>query len=204
MQRSHPGVGIGGKRNCDLRVKDDGIGIPKDMLTRVFDMFTQVDRTKERMEGGLGIGLTLAYRLVLLHGGEIEAQSQGEGCGSEFIVRLPRLETGDATPDSLLAPERTSGAPLRILVVDDNVDAAESMALFLEQRPRRGPGAHGWPPSPKRRRFARTSSCRYTSLRYWPRRRRSARNAATTSLSSRSPVGGGRGPPSLREAGNTI
>jgi signal transduction histidine kinase/ActR/RegA family two-component response regulator len=116
-----------------MRVKDDGIGIPKEMLTRVFDMFTQVDRTKERMEGGLGIGLTLAHRLVLLHGGEIEAYSQGEGCGSEFIVRMPRLETGDATPESLLAPERTIGVPLRILVVDDNIDAAESMSLFLEQ-----------------------------------------------------------------------
>jgi signal transduction histidine kinase/ActR/RegA family two-component response regulator len=116
-----------------MSVKDDGIGIPRDMLPRVFDMFTQVDRTKERMEGGLGIGLTLAHRLVLLHGGEIEAHSQGEGCGSEFIVRMPVLHIDESIHDAMLAPQNGNGSPLRILVVDDNVDAAESMSLFLQQ-----------------------------------------------------------------------
>ena len=116
-----------------MSVKDNGIGIPAEMLPRVFDMFTQVDRTKESMEGGLGIGLTLAQRLVMLHGGEIEAQSQGEGCGSEFIVRLPVLHIDDSVQETLLAPEQASRSPLRILVVDDNVDAAESMSIFLQQ-----------------------------------------------------------------------
>jgi PAS domain S-box-containing protein len=116
-----------------MRVRDDGIGIPKEMLARVFDMFTQVDRTKERMEGGLGIGLTLAHRLVLLHGGEIEAHSQGEGCGSEFIVRMPVLNIDESIQEAITAPHNGHGSPLRILVVDDNIDAAESMSLFLEQ-----------------------------------------------------------------------
>jgi signal transduction histidine kinase/ActR/RegA family two-component response regulator len=115
-----------------VRVRDNGIGIPADMLTRIFDMFTQVDRTQERMGGGLGIGLTLAQRLVALHGGELEARSDGTGAGSEFIVRLPLLEISEAS-EALPVRDETTVSPLRILVVDDNVDAAESMTLFLEQ-----------------------------------------------------------------------
>jgi PAS domain S-box-containing protein len=115
-----------------MRVKDDGIGIPAEMLTRIFDMFTQVDRTKEHMEGGLGIGLTLAQRLVMLHGGEIKAISQGDGCGSEFVVRLPRLEVDASVAPELVKSNGHGIAPLRILVVDDNVDAADSMSMFLE------------------------------------------------------------------------
>jgi CheY-like chemotaxis protein len=116
-----------------MSVKDDGIGIPKHMLARVFDMFTQVDRTKEHMGGGLGIGLTLAQRLVLLHGGEIEAVSQGENCGSEFVVRMPVLHIDESIQEAMIAPQNGNGVPLRILVVDDNIDAAESMSFFLEQ-----------------------------------------------------------------------
>jgi signal transduction histidine kinase/ActR/RegA family two-component response regulator len=116
-----------------MSVKDDGIGIPKDMLNRVFEMFTQVDRTKEYMEGGLGIGLTLAQRLVQQHGGEIEARSQGEGCGSEFIVRMPRLEMDGELASEVVRDPAHRTTPLRVLVVDDNIDAAESMSFFLEQ-----------------------------------------------------------------------
>ena len=72
-----------------IRVKDTGIGIPAEMLPRIFDMFTQVDRSLERSQGGLGIGLTLVRRLVEMHGGTVEAHSDGPGKGSEFVVRLP-------------------------------------------------------------------------------------------------------------------
>ena len=74
-----------------MKVKDTGIGIPPDKLDSIFGMFTQVDRTLERSQGGLGIGLTLVKRLVEMHGGSVEAISEGEGRGSEFVVRLPIL-----------------------------------------------------------------------------------------------------------------
>src|SRR6185295_14755370 len=72
-----------------VRVKDDGIGIPPEMQPRIFDIFVQVDRSLERSQGGLGIGLTLVKRLLELHGGAIEVKSDGQGKGSEFIARLP-------------------------------------------------------------------------------------------------------------------
>ena len=72
-----------------VRVRDSGIGIPADQLAKIFDMFVQVDRSLERSRGGLGIGLTLVKRLVELHGGTVEAHSEGPGHGSEFVVRLP-------------------------------------------------------------------------------------------------------------------
>src|SRR5690348_6281646 len=72
-----------------IRIKDTGIGIPQEMLPRIFELFTQVDRSLERSQGGLGIGLTLVRTLVELHGGTVEARSSGPGKGSEFIVRLP-------------------------------------------------------------------------------------------------------------------
>jgi CheY-like chemotaxis protein len=96
-------------------------------------MFTQVGHSIERSQGGLGIGLTLAQRLVALHGGEVEAKSQGTGQGSEFIVRLPVIQTVDrlASPINAENEPRPASAALRILVVDDNQDSAESMAMFL-------------------------------------------------------------------------
>jgi len=114
-----------------ISVRDTGIGIKKDMLTRVFDMFMQGDPGSERSEGGLGIGLTLVRRLVELHGGSVEARSDGPGKGSEFRVRIPVAgESGGAAARS---PETraASPAPRRILVVDDNHDAAESLRLLL-------------------------------------------------------------------------
>ncbi len=113
-----------------VSVKDAGIGIPPDMLTHIFGMFTQVDQALERSQGGLGIGLTLVERLVEMHGGSVSAFSEGLGRGSEFVVQLPLL-TEDAPP-----PETTINAPPpkmghRILVVDDNRDSATTMAMLL-------------------------------------------------------------------------
>jgi CheY-like chemotaxis protein len=120
-----------------VRVTDNGIGIPADMLSRVFEMFTQVDRSLEKTHGGLGIGLTLVRRLVGLHGGSVEARSGGPGAGSEFIVSLPVAAAAVADGDAWASAPAPPPAPLslrRILVVDDNQDAAESLAEMLRLR----------------------------------------------------------------------
>jgi signal transduction histidine kinase len=119
-----------------VRVSDTGVGIPADMLPYVFDMFTQVGRSIERSQGGLGIGLTLVRRLVELHGGAVTAESQGAGQGSSFVVTIPLAVTEEATTARGPAPAAPAarGAGLRILVVDDNVDAAEALAMLLELR----------------------------------------------------------------------
>ena len=117
---------------CEVSVRDTGIGIPSDMLARVFDMFTQVPHAIERSQGGLGIGLTLVKRLVELHGGQVEAKSVGPGLGSEFIVRLPERMTDHAAPVAVAAlPDKVSSPKQRILVADDNRDAADSLAVML-------------------------------------------------------------------------
>jgi PAS domain S-box-containing protein len=115
-----------------VRVRDTGVGIPADMLPKVFDLFTQGDRTLERAEGGLGIGLTLARRLTEMHGGTLEARSEGSGKGSEFVVWLPLVEQALPAPEEPAGPPRVAGTPARrILVVDDNCDAADSLAMLL-------------------------------------------------------------------------
>ena len=116
-----------------VSVADDGIGIPPAMLDKVFDMFTQVDRALEKTTGGLGIGLSLVKELVKMHGGTIEAHSDGEGRGSEFVVRLPLvLPAGaGAAPPEVIEPTGASSRR-RILVADDNVDSVDSLGLLLE------------------------------------------------------------------------
>jgi signal transduction histidine kinase/ActR/RegA family two-component response regulator len=114
-----------------ISVKDTGIGIPADKLPRVFDMFTQVDRTSRQAQGGLGIGLSLVRALVEMHGGKVEAISGGVNCGSEFIVTLPLsnetpVTSSESKPTGpLVLPHR------RVLVVDDNRDAALSLSRLL-------------------------------------------------------------------------
>jgi signal transduction histidine kinase/ActR/RegA family two-component response regulator len=125
-RRSHAGI--------EISVRDNGIGIPEDMLQKVFEMFTQVDRSLERAQGGLGIGLTLVKRLVEMHGGSIHARSAGPGKGSEFVVRLPERAASAvrAAPEPEPAAAAADAAPARrILVADDNRDAADSLAVML-------------------------------------------------------------------------
>ena len=113
-------------------IRDQGIGIPPEMLPRIFDLFTQVDRSLERAHGGLGIGLTLVRRLIEMHGGTITAQSDGSGRGSTFIVRLP-IAAALPTPE-LPPPAHTpvdASRTHRILIVDDNDDAATSLSVML-------------------------------------------------------------------------
>jgi signal transduction histidine kinase/DNA-binding response OmpR family regulator len=118
-------------REAVVRVRDTGIGIPPQLLPRVFELFMQAHQNLDRAQGGLGIGLTLVRTLVEMHGGRVEAHSAGPGNGSEFAVHLPLpeevpepvAEANPAGPPAL--------APLRVLVVDDNRDAAESLAMLL-------------------------------------------------------------------------
>jgi PAS domain S-box-containing protein len=119
--------------NVELRVRDNGRGIARDMIDRVFDLFVQVDPNAGSALGGLGVGLALVRRIVELHGGSVQATSDGLGKGSEFMVRLPLVprpseEPADAAPSLQALPPR----PLRVLVIDDNVDAANSLCLLLQ------------------------------------------------------------------------
>ena len=114
-----------------VRVRDTGAGIAPELLPRIFDLFTQADRTLDRSQGGLGIGLSLVQKLVESHGGTVEARSAGLGQGSEFIVRLPALFPTTAS----IAPIETAEPPAetsRVLVVDDNRDVADLLVLLLQ------------------------------------------------------------------------
>jgi PAS domain S-box-containing protein len=117
-----------------ITVADDGVGIPKHMLENVFGMFTQVDQSLEKATGGLGIGLSLVKCLVQMHGGSIEAFSEGEGRGSEFRVRLPIATSSDGGSQTTDAHDAQPEVyhPCRILIVDDNKDAANALSQLLD------------------------------------------------------------------------
>jgi signal transduction histidine kinase/ActR/RegA family two-component response regulator len=112
-----------------VTIRDNGIGIPPEQLSAVFDMFTQVDRSNRRAQGGLGIGLTLVKSLVAMHDGRVEARSGGIGQGSEFVLELPTVDRADAaaagSPPLQRFPNR------RVLIIDDNTDAAETLGELL-------------------------------------------------------------------------
>jgi signal transduction histidine kinase len=122
--------------SAEVRLRDTGIGIEKELLPRVFELFMQAPRALDRSKGGLGIGLTLVYRLVALHGGTVEARSEGAGRGSEFIVRLPTCEPPREAEAPASRPPEKEGLPpprqgRRVLVVDDNRDSVETLAEIL-------------------------------------------------------------------------
>ena len=115
-----------------LRLTDTGIGIEPGKLSQIFGMFVQLDASEPQVQSGLGVGLTLVQRLVEMHGGSVEARSEGAGKGSQFVVRLPALEhPARARSESAVTSNGRSQTRRRILVVDDNVDSAESMAMML-------------------------------------------------------------------------
>jgi PAS domain S-box-containing protein len=122
---------------CDglvLAVRDEGIGLAPELAGRVFDLFTQAERSSDRSQGGLGLGLALVKNLVELHGGTVVCDSPGLGQGSSFVVTLPLMQQAGGKEENAASEDAAAGQdrPLRILVVDDNVDAATTLAMLLE------------------------------------------------------------------------
>jgi two-component system CheB/CheR fusion protein len=119
--------------NAVIRVRDNGMGIAPEILPKIFELFTQSERTLDRSQGGLGIGLTIVRRLVELHDGRVEAHSEGPGQGSEFTVVLPLAEdaSADAAPERTKETSNNSHHHLRVLVIDDHQDSAESLRTVL-------------------------------------------------------------------------
>jgi signal transduction histidine kinase/CheY-like chemotaxis protein len=118
-----------------FRVRDNGMGIPPDMLSSIFELFKQVDLSLDRSQGGLGIGLTLVHKLVGMHGGRVEALSDGLNQGSEFVAHLPiwpEQEPPPALASNSLSPAAAQPPRRRVLIVDDNTDAAHSLAMLME------------------------------------------------------------------------
>jgi CheY-like chemotaxis protein len=127
-----------------LTVRDSGIGMEPDMLARLFEPFSQADRSLDRSRGGLGLGLALVKGLVELHGGDVRASSPGAGKGSELTVRLPLLRepAGPEVP----APGPSATRPLRVLIIEDHPDSAESLRMLLELSGHRVAVAHAGRP----------------------------------------------------------
>jgi CheY-like chemotaxis protein len=133
IKYTDPGGEIGVKTYTDassaiIEISDTGTGISSDLLPRVFDLFVQGDRALDRNQGGLGIGLSVVKRLVEMQGGRVEARSAGLGQGSCFKICLPLIERPTET---VTDPEVHQSKPVRVLIVDDNQDAADSLALLL-------------------------------------------------------------------------
>ena len=125
----------GPPRNVVVRVKDTGAGIPEDMLEEIFELFTQADNGETRSQAGLGIGLALVRALVELHGGRVHARSAGIDRGSEFVVRLPLLAGATRPPpEPVRKPSLPARRALRLLIVDDNADLANGLAMYLGER----------------------------------------------------------------------
>jgi CheY-like chemotaxis protein len=116
-----------------IRVRDTGIGISAEMLPQIFDLFTQADRSLDRSQGGLGIGLTLVRTLVEMHGGTVQAASAGPGQGSEFVLRLPTVSrpatNGQSSNEAPGIPHEAIRR--RVLIIDDNRDSTETLAMLM-------------------------------------------------------------------------
>jgi PAS domain S-box-containing protein len=134
-EKGHIAVSVkSDEREIQVSVADNGIGIDQDLLPHIFDLFSQAKRSPDRSQGGLGLGLALVKSLVELHGGTVSAYSRGVGKGSTFIIRLPKISTAIEERDnkSNEPTEVLAGSSIRMLVVDDNVDAAHTLAMLLE------------------------------------------------------------------------
>lgn len=147
IKYTDPGGRIGVKVAIDggdatLRVRDNGIGMSADMLERVFDLFSQAERGLARSKGGLGVGLTIVRRLVELHGGSVDARSDGPDTGSEFLVRLPLSHLPQAAVAPTTSHRERPVRAMRILVVDDRIDCADSMADLLRMHGHQVQTAH--------------------------------------------------------------
>ena len=132
-----------------FRVRDSGIGIPRNMLGSIFELFTQADRSLDRTQGGLGIGLTIVRRLVSMQGGSVQVYSDGAEKGSEFVVRLPRAVRSAEPPQADASGGNAAGH--RVLIVDDYADAAASMAALLRLTAGDVRIAHDGPPALSKR-----------------------------------------------------
>lgn len=135
-QNENGSIDLSARREGDMAVvaiRDRGIGLSPEMLHEAFELFAQGERTPDRAQGGLGIGLSLVKKLVELHGGTVRAASEGPGLGSEFVVCLPLLDVAASAEPAPIAAPAPAPAPSRhrVLVVDDNVDAAEGLAMLL-------------------------------------------------------------------------
>src|SRR5581483_3715629 len=121
-------------RRALIKVRDTGIGIPRERQDEIFELFAQEESTLARSQGGLGIGLTLVRQLVALHGGTVAVESEGRGRGSEFTLALPALVASElaASASAADASSPSASGALRVLVVEDNPDAAESFAMLLD------------------------------------------------------------------------